>query len=136
MHASIYVTRATRVSSHAGSAAARSRWVDLTEPDHSTVTLYMPADAAEAVAACGALVDAIESIRRAALGSLAEQVKADLPEDAPDLPDTTGYGRLGAAWAQQSRERRQEPDLPEDAVCEDPDLGTWSPGELVEAYGS
>lgn len=131
MHASIMLGRYVSAKAYGYGPSSGTRWVDLTEPTGDAITLWIPRDDGEAVAACGELIAALELLRRAAMDGLAKSVKAELPEDEVDLPDTTGYGRLGAAWAQQSKER-----IPEDAICEDPDLGTWAPGEVVEAYGS
>lgn len=108
MHATTYITRATRAVAEA-SDDGRTRWIDVSEDPASILTLFFPREDAELVAACNVLTDAIDAIRRGALDRMAVKVKAD---------------------------QAAMPDLPEDAVCEDPDLGTWSPGELVEAYGS
>jgi hypothetical protein len=135
MHASIMLGNNITVTAYGYGPSSGTRWVDLTEASGAAITLWIPKDDGDAVAGCSALIAALENLRRAALDGLAASVKAEHPEDEVDLPDTTGYGRLGAAWSQQSK-AALDAALPEDVICEDPELGTWAPGEVVEAYGS
>jgi len=66
-----------------------TRWLDIAEdPGRAGLSLFLPDGDAEIIATTGVLIDALETLRRAAMERLAEQVRADVPCDGPALDGT------------------------------------------------
>ena len=95
MHASISLTPDVRAKAYDHRGGTETSWLDLEEPSGSAVTLWIPSDEAAAIAATGVLIDALETLRRAAMERLAAAVRAELPNV---VPADWSEADLAGAW--------------------------------------